>query len=98
MKSHKDLDVWNLALLPDAVFAGGTASALYADHRMSKAADRVLTDLRSRFDDVLADMVKALRSFDSLYPQESGESPTQQLQLQLSNPLPYDLEEVRLSA
>ena len=39
----------------------------------------------------------ALRSFDRLYPQESGESALQQLQAQLANPLPYDLEESGLS-
>jgi hypothetical protein len=40
---------------------------------------------------------KALREFDELYPQPSGESALQQLQIQLSNPLPYDLEETKLS-
>ena len=40
---------------------------------------------------------EALRSFDRLYPQESGESALQQLQAQLSNPLPYDLDETDLS-
>lgn len=173
-------------ILPDAVLVGGTASALYAKHRMSTDADHVLTDLKSRFDDVLIqlesvagwktaritrpvqilgnldgietgirqlirkqpletttvihngetlivptqaeilrikgvlilkrnatrdyldfialadhmgeqDMVKAVQNFDLLYPQENGESPIQQLQIQLSNPLPYDLEEVRLT-
>lgn len=39
----------------------------------------------------------ALRSFDRLYPQESGESALQQLQAQLANPLPYDLDELDLS-
>ena len=39
----------------------------------------------------------ALRSFDELYRQENGESPLQQLQIQLANPLPYDLEAVNLS-
>ncbi len=34
---------------------------------------------------------EALRSFDQLYPQKSGESALQQLQAQLANPLPYDL-------
>jgi len=193
--SKNTLPDWELVLssaarlqriLPDAVLVGGTASALYADHRMSTDADHVLTDLRSRFDDVLAQlesvagwktaritrpvqilgnldgietgirqlireqpleitvidykgeklsvptqaeilrikgvlilkrnatrdyldfialadhmgeqqMVEALQNFDSLYPQESGESPIQQLQIQLASPLPYDLEEVRLS-
>ncbi len=39
----------------------------------------------------------ALRSFDRLYPQESGESALQQLQAQLAHPLPYDLDESELS-
>lgn len=39
-------------------------------------------------------MVQALQSFDGLYPQENEESALQQLQVQLSNPLPYDLDEV----
>ncbi len=36
----------------------------------------------------------ALRSFDRLYPQVSGESALQQLQVQLAKPMPYDLDEV----
>lgn len=40
---------------------------------------------------------EALRSFDRLYPQESGESALQQLQAQLANPLPYDLGESDLA-
>jgi len=38
----------------------------------------------------------ALRSFDRLYRQDSGESPLQQLQVQLAHALPYDLEETEL--
>lgn len=41
--------------------------------------------------------IDALRSFDSLYPQPSGESPLQQLAVQLARPLPYDLDDVDLS-
>jgi hypothetical protein len=41
--------------------------------------------------------VDALRSLDRLYPQPNGESPLQQLVIQLANPLPYDLEETRLN-
>lgn len=41
-------------ILPDAVLVGGTASAIHATHRLSRDADHVLTDLRQRFDDVLA--------------------------------------------
>ena len=44
-----------------------------------------------------AGTVDAMRSFDRLYPQPSGESPLQQLLAQLAKPLPYDLEETRLS-
>ena len=39
----------------------------------------------------------ALESFDRLYRQDNGESPLQQLQVQLANPLPYDLEETALA-
>ncbi|HEY3328182.1 MAG TPA: hypothetical protein VGK14_13590 [Novimethylophilus sp.] len=39
----------------------------------------------------------ALKSFDQLYKQDSGESPLQQLQVQLANALPYDLEETEFS-
>ena len=42
-------------------------------------------------------VVLALQSFDRLYEQENGESPLQQLQVQLANALPYDLEETELS-
>jgi len=39
----------------------------------------------------------ALKSFDRLYQQGNGQSPLQQLQVQLANALPYDLEETELS-
>jgi hypothetical protein len=41
--------------------------------------------------------VEALRAFDRLYPQPNQESPLLQLQIQLANPLPYDLEELKLA-
>lgn len=173
-------------LLPGATLVGGTAVAIFAQHRLSRDADHVLPDLRERFDEVLAqlesvagwrtarvkkpvlilgsldgietgvrqiirkepletqelnvggarlvvptedellrikavlilrrnttrdyldfaalaerlgpDRVKrALGSLDKLYPQSNGESALQQLQVQLSNALPYDLEETNLS-
>jgi hypothetical protein len=37
-------------ILPEAVLVGGSASAVYAEHRLSADADHVLTDLRLRFD------------------------------------------------
>ncbi|MBI3777086.1 MAG: hypothetical protein HY273_16335 [Gammaproteobacteria bacterium] len=173
-------------ILPDAVLVGGTASAIHAKHRFSRDADHVLTDLRSRFDAVLAELesvagwktarvqrpvqilgsldgietgvrqlirdeplettvvdfhgdkltvpseaeilrikgvlilrrnatrdyldfvaladhmgddqvVASLQRFDDLYPQKSGESALQQLQVQLANALPFDLEEMELA-
>lgn len=169
------------SILPDAVLVGGTASAIHAEHRFSRDADHVLTDLRSRFDGVLAQLESvagwktarvqrpvlilgrldgietgvrqlirsepletevldfhgqtltvptageilrikgvlilkrnatrdyldfvaladhmgdagvalALQSFDRLYPQDNGESPLQQLQVQLANAIPFDLD------
>ena len=173
-------------ILPGAVLVGGSASAMYAKHRLSTDANHVLTDLQQRFDEVLAEleavagwrtarvkrpvqilgsldgietgvrqlirdeplettqieyqgekiiipteaemlrikgvlilqrnatrdyldfvaladhigadkMVEALRPFDRLYPQPNEESALQQLQIQLANPLPYDLEELSLA-
>ena len=43
-------------ILPDAVLVGGSASAVYAEHRLSTDADHVLTDLRLRFDQILAEL------------------------------------------
>jgi len=43
-------------ILPDAVLVGGTAAAIYAGHRLSTDADHVLTNLRERFDQVLAEL------------------------------------------
>jgi hypothetical protein len=172
-------------IVPDAVLVGGTASAVYARHRLSTDTDHVVSDLRLQFDQVLAELeavagwqtarvtrpvqilgsldgietgvrqliretplevtqievggatitiptaaemlrikgvlilrrnatrdyldfvaladhlgedqtVAALRVFDRLYPQPNGESPLQQLQIQLAQPLPYDLDEVNL--
>lgn len=173
-------------IVPDAVLVGGTASALYAHHRLSQDADHVVTDLRSRFDQILAQLEsvagwqtarvnrpvqilgsldgietgvrqlirqeplettvidhkgesirvpteseilrikamlilkrnatrdyldflalaqhlgeqkasQALRDFDRLYPQPNGESALLQLQIQLANPMPYDLDQTNLS-
>lgn len=172
-------------LVPGAVLVGGSASALYAQHRFSFDHDHVATDLKERFDEVLADLesvsgwrtarvnrpvqilgsldgiqtgvrqlrrsrpletremtvsglpltvptldeilrikgylilvrnatrdyvdfaalgdhlgsraaATALASFDQLYPQDSGESPLQQLLSQIASPLPFDLSEVDL--
>lgn len=173
-------------ILPGAVLVGGSAAAVYAAHRLSTDADHVLSDLRPRFDQVLAELesvagwqtarvrrpvqilgsldgietgvrqlirneplettqieyqgekltlpteaemlrikavlilrrnatrdyldfvaladhmgaekvVAALQPFERLYPQPNEESALQQLQIQLANPLPYDLEELNLA-
>jgi hypothetical protein len=64
-KSNQKLPDWELVLaaasrlqtiLPGAVLVGGTASALYASHRRSRDADHIISDLRSRFDDVLKEL------------------------------------------
>ena len=172
-------------LLPDAVLVGGTATAIYAEHRLSTDADHVLKDLTTRFDGVLSQLesvagwktarvrrpvqilgsldgietgvrqlmrddpletervsirnhqiavptkaemlrikavlilkrnatrdyidfvamhdrlgiagtLEAMRPFDRLYPQTNGESPTQQLIIQLSSPMPFDLSQTDL--
>lgn len=172
-------------IVPEAVLVGGTAAASYAHHRVSVDHDHTLSDLRLRFDTVLATLesvagwrtarvkrpvlilgsldgietgirqlirdapletetiqvvgekltvptkaemlrikavliirrnatrdyldfvalaeligheatLVALEPFDSLYPQLNGQSARQQLQVQLANPMPYDLEETNL--
>jgi hypothetical protein len=45
----------------------------------------------------LDQVVEALCPFDRLYPQPNQESALQQLQIQLANPLPYDLDETNLA-
>ena len=172
-------------IVPEAVLVGETAAASFAHHRVSMDHDHTLTDLRSRFDEVLANlesvagwttarvkrpvlilgsldgietgirqlirerpleteeieisgewltvptraemlrikavlivkrnatrdyldfvamsdllgqvaMLDALKDFDGFYPQPNGQSARQQLQIQLANPMPYDLDETNL--
>ena len=40
---------------------------------------------------------RALKSFDRIYQQDNGESPLQQLQVQLARAMPYDLDETELT-
>lgn len=44
-----------------------------------------------------ADVLKALETFDALYPQSNGASAFQQLQIQLANPQPFDLDDTDLT-
>lgn len=64
-KNTAPLPDWELVLssaarlqriLPDAVLVGRTASAIHAKHRFSRDTDHVLSDLRSQFDEVLAEL------------------------------------------
>jgi hypothetical protein len=41
-------------LVPGAVLVGGSAAAVHARHRVSMDGDHVLSDLRNRFDEILA--------------------------------------------
>ena len=43
-------------ILPDATLVGGTAVAIFAQHRFSRDTDHVLPDLRLRFDEVLEEL------------------------------------------
>ncbi len=40
-------------ILPDAVLVGGTASAIYAEHRTSNDTDFVVNNLKDKFDEIL---------------------------------------------
>jgi hypothetical protein len=46
-------------LVPGAILVGGTAAALHVGHRYSEDGDHVVSDLRDRFDAVLADLEAA---------------------------------------
>lgn len=46
-------------LLPGTVLVGGTAAAVHVGHRQSQDGDHVMTDLRDRFDEVLATLESA---------------------------------------
>jgi hypothetical protein len=68
MKDREDLPDWERllaaerhlqALVPGAVLVGGTAAALHARHRRSMDGDHVVSDLRARFPEVLAELEAA---------------------------------------
>lgn len=46
-------------LVPGAVLVGGTAAALHVGHRHSHDGDHVVSDLRDRYDQILADLEAA---------------------------------------
>jgi hypothetical protein len=43
-------------ILPSAVLVGGSAAAVHVQHRFSRDADHVLTDLKQRFDEILGEL------------------------------------------
>jgi hypothetical protein len=64
---------------------------------LKRNATRDYLDFVTLADRVGAEKVAhALQGFDRIYQQENAESPLQQLQAQLANPLPYDLEGTEL--
>ena len=65
---------------------------------LKRNATRDYLDTVAMFDLLGDDATKAaLAQFDTLYPQPNGESALQQLQIQLANPMPYDLDETNLA-
>ena len=65
---------------------------------LKRNATRDYLDFVALAEHMGADAVaEALRPFDALYPQPNGESALQQLQIQLGNPMPYDLEDTNLA-
>jgi hypothetical protein len=65
---------------------------------LRRYATRDYLDFVSLADHMGSEQVAAaLRPFDRLYPQPNEESALQQLQIQLANPLPYDLEGLNLA-
>ncbi|MCP4164860.1 MAG: hypothetical protein GY759_03070 [Chloroflexi bacterium] len=64
---------------------------------LKRNATRDYLDFVAMADHLGAEKVaKALHPFDRLYPQPNEESALHQLQIQLAQPLPYDLEELNL--
>ena len=65
---------------------------------LKRNATRDYLDTFAMFDLLGDDAAKAaLMQFDALYPQPNGESALQQLQIQLANPMPYDLDVTNLA-
>ena len=65
---------------------------------LRRNATRDYVDFAALADRLGADGVgKAMRAFDRLYPQDNGQSALQQLQAQLANPLPFDLQQTSLT-
>ena len=65
---------------------------------LKRNATRDYLDFAALADRLVSQRVKkALDPLDELYPQPSGESALQQLQVQLANPMPCDLDETDLS-
>jgi hypothetical protein len=50
---------WVQRIVPDAILVGGSAAAMYADHRYSADDDHVVEHLKERFDEVLHNLEAA---------------------------------------
>ena len=64
---------------------------------LKRNATRDYLDFVALAERVGDDAVKALANLDSLYPQPGGQSALQQLQIQLSSAMPFDLEATNLA-
>ena len=64
---------------------------------LRRNATRDYLDFAALADRLGDEAFAALATFDTLYPQESGESSLQQLQAQLAKAMPYDLDDTDLT-
>ena len=64
---------------------------------LRRNATRDYLDFAALADRLGDEAAAALETFDTLYPQESGESSLQQLQAQLAKAMPYDLDDTDLA-
>ncbi len=91
---------WTTARVQRPVQILGSLDGIWTGIRqliLKRNATRNYLDFVALADRMGAEKVAhALQGFDRIYRQENAESPLQQLQAQLANPLPYDLEGTEL--
>ena len=96
-KKPLDTTLWNHEGLEIVVPTLAEILRIKAVLILKRNATRDYLDFIALADEMNAvTLVRALAPFDELYPQPNGASAVQQLQIQLANPLPYDLEETNL--